>query len=197
MTYFSLCFPTRSGFYPGLLLVLWKGLHLNSIWFRLFLVEHESSCPAGWFQWLNLLDDHLLLLCIYPTTRVLCSDRNHAFAHLQRRREVMEAAVISQQRHLPPIHHHPRSNFGLPCHFDHMPVLNEWVQLQAHRLAVFSLGDDGEAVLLALHRLFSILIVRLDRPIIRSLAQSRNLNLRGGHSLVNDRRRKKRIARYP
>jgi hypothetical protein len=78
-----------------------------------------SSRPAR-----TLLNYYLLLLCIYTPARVLRGDGDHAFAHRQRGREVMECAIGGYHRDLAAIDHHPATHLGFSRYFNYMAVLD-------------------------------------------------------------------------
>src|SRR5882724_6520803 len=106
----------------------------------------------------QLLNHDLLLLRIYTALRILRCDGDHALAGRQGRGKVVKTAICGHNRDFPSIHHDPRSGLGLPSHFNHVPMLNQRVDFQIDRHRVLALGDDGEAVLLAFHRLFPITV---------------------------------------
>src|ERR1700674_5104322 len=102
-----------------------------------------------------LLNDDFLLLRVHSALGRLRRNCDHSLARGQWRRKVMERAFRSNHRHFPPVHHYPRSNLGLSGYFNHMPVLNKWIQFKIDRFRLFSLGNNREAIFLALYRLFS------------------------------------------
>src|SRR5580700_7951863 len=120
----------------------------------------------------TLLNNDLLLLRIHSTLRRLRCHCNHSFASRQRWREVMERAVIRHHWNFPSIHHHPRTHLRFPRHFNDVPMLNEGIQFQVDRFRLLALRNDGETILLALHRFLPRRFIRLYHPVVRSLAQA-------------------------
>src|SRR5690348_9878087 len=78
----------------------------------------------------ELLNHDLLLLGIHPTLRVLRGYSDQAFAGGQRRREIVEGAIGSYDRHLVPVHHDARVQFGLAGHLDDVAVLNQGINIE-------------------------------------------------------------------
>src|ERR1700722_13503209 len=133
----------------------------------------------------HLLNDDLLLLRINPTLRRLRSYRNYSFTECQGRRKVMERSILRNHGDFPSIHHHSGPDLGLSRHFNDVTMLDEGIEFQVDGLRLFSFGNNGETVFLALHRLFPRRFVGLDSPVIRSFAQARNRDIRSVHSFIN------------
>src|SRR5437868_13942865 len=85
------------------------------------------QCPAPYCQpaAAPLLNHDPLGLGVHPTPFVLRRNGNHAFAGGQRRREVIERAVVANDRNLLAIHHDARALLRLAFYFDHMSVLDK------------------------------------------------------------------------
>src|SRR5215813_2018664 len=129
---------------------------------------HSWGCP-GSRPASSLLNNYLPLLCIDTAPGILRRDRDHALAQWQGWGEVVKTAVGAQHRHLPAVHHHSASHLSFACYLDHMPMLYKRIQFQGQSPAVPAFGNDGKAVLFALHGLPAILIVSLHCPVVRPL----------------------------
>src|ERR1700746_127362 len=118
------------------------------------------------------LNHYLLLLRIDSALRVLGGDGNHAFAGRKWGHEIVKATVGPDHRHLVPVYHDPRTGLSFSCHLNDMSMLNQRVDVEENGAAIRLLGNDGEAVLLALYRLLVIGIKGLDHPIVRAFRQA-------------------------
>src|SRR5215470_3652910 len=139
-----------------------------------FTCISRATAPRPFFhcpKYQSSLDDDLLLARIHAALGILCRHRDHVFSVRKRRREIVERPVISHQRHFPPVHHHPRARFCLPRHLNHMPVLNERIEVERKLHFLARSGNNRETVLFALHRLLTGPVKRLDRPVISALWQ--------------------------
>src|SRR5579864_3604185 len=137
-------------------------------------LNRKFSFRAAKFPDARLLDHNLLLLRIDPAPRGLRGYRDHGLSRGQGRSKVMELSLGRHHRNLAAVHHYPRPNLGLALHFNDVPVLDERVQFQINRFGVLTLGNNREAVLLALHRLFPGRVIGLHHPVISALPQIRD-----------------------
>src|ERR1035438_2748751 len=154
---------------PGYLFFLSSAGCLHSTGYTATCPDRKSPAPNG--RTLNvaattLLHNDLLLLRIHSALRRLGRHRNHGFSGGQRRREVMETAICIYHWHFAAIHHDPSPVLGLARHLDHVPMLYERIQFEFDGLGLLALGNDGEAVFLALHRFFPGRVIRLHHPVI-------------------------------
>src|ERR1700688_4077176 len=108
----------------------------------------------------SLLDNDLLLLRINSALRRLRRNRYNGFAGRQRRREVMECAVVCKHRAFPAIHHHSGPSLGV------------------------SLSKNCGAVFFPPPRLFSRRLVGLPYPVICAFPEAGNRDIRGVYFLV-------------
>src|SRR5581483_6039184 len=99
----------------------------------------------------KLLNHNLLLLRIDSALRRLGGYGNHSLSRGQGRGKVMKLPVRIDHRNFASIDHDPRADLRFARHLDHMTMLNERVQLQVDGFGLFALGNNGEAVLFALH----------------------------------------------
>ena len=97
----------------------------------------------------------------------------------------MERPIGRKHRDLASIDHHPRPHLSLAGHFNNVSMLNEGIEVQFDGFRLLSFGNDGEAVLLALHRYFPGRIVGLYGPVVSSFTQACNRNIGGIYLPVN------------
>src|SRR6266481_1490998 len=113
-----------------------------------------------------LLNHHFLLAGIYSAFQILRRNRDYVFPVRQGRREIVERAIVADDRHFSAVHHHARSRLGLALHFDHVSVLHKRIDVERHLGFFLRLDNDRKAVLFAFHRYLARRIVGLDGPII-------------------------------
>src|ERR1700728_2736949 len=179
----------------SIFLVGWGCLH--STGYTATCSDRKSLTPHG--GTLNvaattLLDNDLLLLRIHSALRRLCRHRNHGFSGGQRRREVMETAICVYHWHFAAIYHDPSPVLRLARHLDHVPMLYERIEFEFDGLGLLTLGNDGEAVFLALHRFFPCGVIRLHHPVIGAFAEAGDRYRCCINFLINECRRKIRVA---
>src|ERR1700686_1773197 len=162
--------------------------------FPALMVLSKSQLAAGPTPQPALLNNDLLLLRVHPALRRLGRYRDYGLSGRQRRREVMEPAVRVYHRNFTAIYHDPRPGLGLACPFNYMAVLNEGIQFKSDRLSLLAFGNDREAVLLTLHRLFPRRVIGLDHPVISAFSQARDGYRSCINFLINECRRKIGIA---
>src|SRR5579859_5395880 len=145
----------------------------------------------------SLLNHYFLLACVHPALGILRRHRDQVFPVRQRRREIMEGAVIGDDRHFFAVHHDAGPRLGFARDLNHVPMLDKRIQVQRKVYFFLRPGNNGKAVLLAFHRLLAIRIIRLDRPIIGADRQAGHHHTWRLHLAVQQQRRKVRIVRNP
>src|SRR5208283_878899 len=138
----------------------------------------------------RLLDHDLFLVGIYTTFGILRRDRDQVFSVRQRRREIVEAAIVADDRHFLAIHHDAGSRLGFAGDLNHVSVLNQGIEFERQIYFFLRLDDDGKAILFAFHRFLPRRIVRLDGPIVSAHGQSRHNHARGCNLAVEQQGRK-------
>src|SRR5277367_3607874 len=106
--------------------------------FPLFYFDVQENCLSSGYSVVRsvipniayLLNHHFFLVGIHPTFGILCGDRDQVFAVRQGRREIVERAIVSDDRHFLAVHHDACSHLGLARDLNHVPVLDERIDLK-------------------------------------------------------------------
>src|ERR1700692_2081990 len=125
----------------------------STILLRCSVVQVVTRAPAvSVFPLLSqpaplLLNYYFLLVRIHRSLGVLGGYSDQVFSIRQRRREVMEGAIVADKRHLFAIDHDPRSRLRRAGHFDHVSVLHERFDCERQLKFFLALCHDGKTIL--------------------------------------------------